>query len=164
MTGPWTPSLALTNMKTQIKVDLSVYPLDCVYAAAYTFSKDAFVKLGKEGSGSLVVGLEAKNEKLRDERKLLGEFHNELLHHALRLKVASVNQVLRERIVLQALVSAQPKTAELPGAAPVLDAELEKEIEKLLKEAENETYKDDPLGIAVPWEKSKHAKKAKRKN
>jgi len=150
-------------MKTQIKIDLRVYPLECVYAAAYTFSRDAFVRLKKARGGSLVAGLEAKNEKLRAERDLLGEFQNELLHHAFRLKVASANQALRERIVLQALVSAQPRAAESSGGAPVLDAELEKEIEKLLKEAENENYKDDPLGIAVPWGKSKNAKQAKRK-
>ena len=151
-------------MKTQITVDLNVYPLECIYAAAYTFAKDAFVKLKKEGKKSLLVELEAKNGKLQAERDLLGEFHNELLHHAFRLKVASANRTLRERIVVQALVSAQPRPPEPSGGAAVLDAELEKEIEKLLKEAENTGYKNDPLGIAVPWEKSKNAKKAKRKN
>lgn len=151
-------------MKTQIKVDLSVYPLACVYAAAYTFSKDAFVKLGKEGKNTLLVDLEAKNGKFKAERDLLGEFGNELLHHAFRLQVASANQALRETIVVQALVSAQPRKAEPASAPAVLDAELEKEIEKLLKEAGSENYKDDSLGIGVPWEKSKNAKKTKRKN
>lgn len=151
-------------MKTQIKVDLSVYPLECVYAAAYTFAKNAFVKLKKEGGNSLSVELEAKNGRLQAERDLRGKFYNELLHHAFRLKVASANQALRERIVAQALVSAQPRPAEPSGGGAVLDAELEKEIEKLLKEAENADYKNDPLGIAVPWEKSKNAKKAKRRN
>ena len=151
-------------MKTQIKVDLSVYPLDSVYAAAYTFSKDAYVKLGKEAKNSLLVELESKNGKFPAERDLLGEFGNELLHHAFRLKVAAANQALREKIVVQALVSAQPRAAEQSGGAAVLDAELEKEIEKLLQEAGNENYKDDSLGIAVPWEKSKNGKKSKRKN
>ena len=150
-------------MKTQIKINLSVYPLECVYAAAYTFAKDAFVKLEKKGKNSLSVELEAKNDRLQAKRDLLGEFHNELLHHAFRLKVASSNQALRERIVAQALVSAQPRPpAEPSGGASVLDAELEKEIEKLLKEAEKSDYKTDPLGIAVPWEKSKNAKNAKK--
>ena len=151
-------------MKTQTKVDLAVYPLECVYAAAYTFSKDAFVKLKKESGRSLVVELEAKNGRFTGERNFLGEFYNELLHHAFRLKVAASNQALRERIVAQALVSAQPRPPEPAGGGAVLDAELEKEIEKLLKEAETADYKNDPLGIAVPWEKSKNAKKAKRKN
>lgn len=151
-------------MKTQIKVDLSVYPLDCVYAASYTFTKDAYVTLGKEGKNTLLVGLEAKDGKFKAERDLLGEFGNELLHHAFRLKMAVANQALREKIVVQALVSAQPRAAQPAGGPAVLDAELEKEIEKLLKEAGNENYKDDSLGIGVPWEKSKNAKKTKRKN
>ncbi len=150
-------------MKIQIKVDLSVYPLDCVYAAAYTFSKDAFVKLGKGKKNSLLVELAAKNGKFPAGRDLPGEFGNELLHHAFRLKLAGANQSLREKIVVQALISAQPRAAEPAGGPAVLDAELEKEIEKLLKEAGNENYKDDSLGIGVPWEKSKNAKKTKRK-
>ncbi|MDA8132201.1 MAG: hypothetical protein M0011_11920 [Elusimicrobia bacterium] len=153
-------------MKIQVKIDLSVYPIECVYAAAYTFSKAAYVKLGKDKGGALSAVLESKNGKFPAGRDLEGEFRNELLHHAFRLKVSAVNQALRERIVVRALLSAQPRPAEPAAAAPVLDAELEKEIEKLLKEAESGDYKTDALGIAIPWEENKNAKarKAKRKN
>jgi hypothetical protein len=101
------------------------------------------------------------------------------------LSVSAANQKIREFIVTKALVSAQPPSL-LPAAqapcpeceaekkglqssqksrnAPV-DAELEKEIEKLLAEIEKSGPDKDPLGVAVPWEEKYGNKggKGKRK-
>lgn len=157
-------------MPMKLNIDTAVYPLEAVYAAAYTFTREAYVEIGSLKKGQLAVTLEPKDGG-RAEKALQGEFRNELLHHAFRLKMAERNQALREKIVVQALVSAQPQPAskkaapQQPGPAPAapaaLDAELEKEIEKLLKEAEGSDYKGDPLGIAVPWEKREKCKKKK---
>ena len=93
---------------------------------------------------------------------LAGEFENELLHHSLRLRVSAANQRIREYVVARALASAEGVQASA-GAAPtggpngsesVLDAELEKEIEKLLAEVEK-SGGGDPLKIEVPREAPK---------
>ncbi|OGS11261.1 MAG: hypothetical protein A2234_11260 [Elusimicrobia bacterium RIFOXYA2_FULL_58_8] len=142
----------------RVEVDTAVYPAEAVYAAANTFAGKAFVRLGIKRKGIFVVELGVKPGV--GAAGLEGEFYNELLHHALRLKVSARHHALRERIVAQALVSAQLPQGVKPAAGKqeAVDAGLEKEIEKLLKEAESGSYKTDPMGIAVPWEK-KHARK-----
>lgn len=144
------------NGKTiKFPVNTGIYPREAVFAAANTFAGKAFVRISGGKKGVLSVELGEKPGLALDTAALKGEFYNELLHHALRLKVSVRNQALREKIVTQALVSAQYVGASKP-AAPVekgADSKLEKEIDKLLKEAEAGGYKGDPLGIAVPWEK-----------
>lgn len=137
-------------------VETGIYPREAVFAAANTFVDKAFVRVSAgRKKGCLSVELRAKPAQELDA-SLEGEFYNDLLHHTLRLKVSTRNQALREKIVTQALVSAQVSGSGVPAIAAgdrTADAKLEKEIEKLLKEAESGDYKKDPLGIAVPWEK-----------
>ena len=147
-------------MKTQIKIDLDIYPAECVNAAVRTSAEAGVVKLKTEGKKNISAGLEVKSGRFPDEEALAGGFYNEILHHVCRMQLASLSQVLRERIVAQALISAQLRPAA-PASAPVLDAELEKDIEKLLKEAESADHKKDPLGIAVPRGNAKKAGKNK---
>lgn len=137
-------------------VDAGIYPLEAVYAAANTFAGRAFVRIAKGKKGFLEVELALK-PGVAGGAVLESEFYNELLHHALRLKVSARHQALREKIVAQALLSAHGPAgkAAAPAADKASDAALEKEIEKLLKEAESGSYKKDPLGIAVPWEKKR---------
>lgn len=142
-----------------LRVDPEVYPLAAVQAAAYALTDRAHVKIEREASGGeLRVLLRAKNGA--EPGPLEGDFFNELLHQSLRLRVSAANQKLREYIVTRALVSAQPpseapcpecESAQAPAEAPPLDAELEKEIEKLLAAVESEGA-GDPLGVVVPWE------------
>jgi His-Xaa-Ser system protein HxsD len=145
-------------------VETRIYPKEAVLAAANVFSGRALVKIGALSQGRLSVVFSPVPGQ-SDGGVSEGEFFNELLHHALRLAVAERNQAIREKIVAQALLSAQQPARKTP-APPAqeqkgIDAKLEKEIEKLLKEAESGGYKSDPLGIAVPWEKKKAGKKAK---
>lgn len=166
--------------ESKITVDLAVYPLKAVQAAAYSLTDRLIVRIVRGGRGAVSVFLKPKSGG--DPETLAGEFHNELLHESLRLQVSQANQKIREYIVTKALVSAQvpsivpsgpasesaPAAQEpcpecetqqvQPAAAPV-DAELEKEIEKLLAEIEKGGGADDPLGVAVPWEE-KHGGKA----
>lgn len=95
----------------RIEVSLKVYPLEAVYAAAYAFIDRAFVHLSEKSAHVVRVELEPKEDAplaAEAARRLAGEFRNELLHHALRLKVSSTNQKIREYIVTRALLSAQP--------------------------------------------------------
>lgn len=149
---------------TCFTVDVALYPLEAIYAACYMFTDRAYIRLDLPSEGKVAVVLEAKagvpEKKLSNLR---GEFHNELLHHALRLKISSSNQKIREYIVTQALLSAQP-TVDVDQAkkaaeqAPVLDEKLEKEIEDLLAQVDKESDGKDPLNIAVPWDEGSNRK------
>jgi len=143
-------------------VETGVYPREAVFAAANTFVGKAFVRVSAGRKGCLSVELRAKPAQGLDS-SLEGEFYNELLHHTLRLKVSTRHQALREKIVTQALLSAQVSggVTGVSAGDKSADAKLEKEIEKLLKEAESGDYKKDPLGIAVPWEKKTGCKSRK---
>jgi len=174
---------ARQSKEIRLEVDTSVYPLEAIQAAAYSMTDRLFVRISRDGKGSASVFLKAKAGG--DPEVFSGEFHNELLHEALRLQVSQANQKIREYIVTKALVSAQvPSVAPSPAeavaaaqdscpeceaqqtqaqpaqAAPPVDAELEKEIEKLLAEIEKGGG-DDPLGVAVPWEEKYGGKSVK---
>lgn len=151
-------------MKSQkmqsLAVSTGVYPLEAVYSACYSFLERAYFRLEEGTKGKVIVRYKAKAAADGKAAVLEDEFLNELLHHALRHKVTQANQKIREYIVTQALVSAQPPTETAPEKVEAmqtkvddkLDADLEKEIEKLLAEAEKQTGAEDPLQIAVPWE------------
>ncbi|MFA6316882.1 MAG: His-Xaa-Ser system protein HxsD [Elusimicrobiota bacterium] len=161
-----------------LKIDTKVYPLEAVQAAAYSLTDRVYARVARKGAEAAVT---LKPKAGGDgAARLEDEFFNELLHQTLRLRVSESNQKIREYIVTKALVSAQvpssmpeePAPADGPDpdcpecqaeakakagqagpAAPPVDEELEKEIEKLLAEIEKSgPASDDPLGVAVPWE------------
>lgn len=148
----------------EAEVDLSVYPLEAVQAAAYTFYDDCYCKISRiKDTEKAVVTIKAKEAGTELSEDV---FFNELLHSTLRFRLSEKNQTIRERVVIQALSAAaggqKEKTSEHGEEADVL---LEQEIEKLLKEAESGSYKTDPLDISVPWEdKNAENKKNKTKN
>jgi His-Xaa-Ser system protein HxsD len=165
----------------KFKLDTKIYPLEAIQAAAYTFTDRAFVRISPDGAASVSIRFKSKTGA-KNLESLSDEFHNELLHEALRHKVSQANQKLREYIVTKALVSAQETQNVLPAApvessappassdssAPLVDAALEKEIEALLTEIEkSESSAGDPLGVSVPWEQKhaaeKNASPAKKK-
>lgn len=156
----------------KFKLDTKIYPVEAIQAAAYTFTDRAFVRISPDGAAAVAIRFKAKTGA-KNLESLSDEFHNELLHEALRHKVSQANQKLREYIVTKALISAQETRNVLPPApveapvpqsssdssAPLVDAALEKEIEALLTEIEKtESSASDPLGVSVPWEQKQQAK------
>ncbi|MBI5210528.1 MAG: His-Xaa-Ser system protein HxsD [Elusimicrobia bacterium] len=96
------------NQAVRVDVPTGVYSLEAVYAACYGFIDRAYVRLDEGPKDAIRVELAPKNgAQGADLRRLEGEFFNELLHHALRLKVAVANQKIREYVVTRALLSAQ---------------------------------------------------------
>lgn len=169
------------------EIDERIYPLEAVQNAVYVFTDRAYVRVEPAGQGRLSVVMTFKPASapaVLDELK--GEFDNELVHQALRLRVSDANRKIREFIVTKALVSAQPVAAaeagaaeagasadgacpdcaaapQAPAGAPApaqIDEALEKEIDRLLAEIESGDGAADPLGVAVPWEE-KFGPKAK---
>ncbi len=161
------------SKESKIVVDLSVYPLEAVQAVAYSLMERLSVRIERGGNKAVSVILKPKSGG--NPEALADEFQGELLHETLRLQVSLANQKIREYIVTKALVSAQVPSVvpeavsdsassaaaescpecqaqQAQAAPPPVDAELEKEIEKLLVEIEKGDGGDDPLGVAVPWE------------
>lgn len=128
-----------------LSLDVGLYPRDVLYAAAYVFIDRAYVLLDRDG-GRYRVHLRGK--QALDEttlRAMAGEFANELLAQALRLRVVRANQRLIEDVASLAIAGAG-------GPPPREDAALVD-----LDEPADDGFLDDPLGIATPWETKKGA-------
>lgn len=138
-------SLDPASATLTLSLDAGLYPRDVLYAAAYVFIDRAYVLLDREG-GRYAVRLRGK--QALDEatlRAMGGEFANELLAQALRLRVVRANQRLIENVASLAIAGAA-------GPPPRQDAAL---ID--LDEPADDGFLDDPLGIATPWETKKGA-------
>jgi len=171
-----------SDTEATFQIDERLYPLEAVQNAIYTYTDRAYVRVEPAGAGKLTVVMTFKPDAAPAARaELKGEFDNELVHQALRLRVSEANQKIREFIVTKALVSAQPAALVASGtpaeacpdcetsappapdtaSAPApIDAALEKEIDRLLAEIESGDGASDPLGVAVPWEEKFAKKKA----
>ena len=120
----------------KFKPNTKIYPLEVVLSTAYLFVDRAYVFLQTKGD-NIEVSLKGKKKiSLKQLEAIKGEFYNELLNCALRLKIAKRNKDIRQYIVQQALFSATSDSIDSVDLPSELDAD----------------YKDDPLGIAIPWE------------
>jgi His-Xaa-Ser system protein HxsD len=123
-----------------------LYPLDAVFAAAFTFIKDCWVLVDRADADRWKVVLTPKTGgRGADELEgWAGGFANELLSCAYRHRLAKENRATVEAVTTQALAGAL--------GPPTLD-----ELEDF--DFSNEAF-EDPLGIAQSWEE-KYAKKPK---
>lgn len=116
-------------------VKQSIYPLDVVLGAAYVFIDKCYVFLDKGDAKHWLVRLRPKVDTTDKQfTAVVGEFENELLNQALRLKISRRTEKIRDAIVHRALYSALTEPSK-----DVLEDDLG-------------DFLDDPLGIAVPWE------------
>lgn len=125
------------------EVDESVYPLEAVYGACYLFVERCFVYLTRPVAGTVGVRLTSREPVTAEALDALaGEFANELLSQALRLRLSQSTARIREYYSAAALRAA--------ASAPSID--------DLLAELESEELGEDPLEIMVPWEEKQAAK------
>lgn len=133
-----------------LSLDTGMYPRDVLYAAAYVFLDRAYVLLDRDGTRFLV---HLRGKGPLDEaalRAMAGEFENELLAQALRLKVVQANQKIIEDITSLAISGAagpDPGNGAATDDAMLID----------MQDPADDGFLDDPLGIATPWEKKKDA-------
>ena len=127
-----------------LTLDESVYPLDAIYGAAYTFIDRCFVLIDRPKPGSYRVMLSPKTGEPTEEslRATAGELANELLSCAFRHRITRENRATIEAVTMQAIAGAM--------GPPTLD-----ELESF--DFSDEAF-EDPLGIAQSWEE-KYAKK-----
>lgn len=119
----------------KVSIDLSVYPLEAVFGACYVFVDRVYIFLEKKAGNKITATFRPKKDSAK-LAGLVGEFMNELLNYALRISLAKENKKIREYLVEQALF----------GAAG------QESISSFSQSEFSHSSKDDPLGIAVPWE------------
>ncbi|MBK9030451.1 MAG: hypothetical protein IPL61_03770 [Myxococcales bacterium] len=123
-----------------------LYPLDAVFAAAFTFIKDCWVVVDRADAERwrVVLTPKAAGATAAELEAWVGGFANELLACAYRHRLAKDNRATVEAVTAAALAGAL--------GPPSLD-----ELEDF--DFSNEAF-EDPLGIAQSWE-DKYGKKAK---
>ena len=130
----------------RLTVREELYPLDAVFAAAFTFIKDCWVVIDRADAAHWVVVLtpKATGADAALLEQWVGGFANELLACAYRHRLAKENRATVEAVTAAALAGAL--------GPPSLE-----ELEDF--DFSNEAF-EDPLGIAQSWE-DKYGKKAK---
>lgn len=106
---------------------------------AYLFLDRAYFTFRNEEAGFLVTCKTKKESESAED--LLGDFANELLNTVLREKLAAENRAIRETIYSGALAHCFREPEEL-SCKPVQNPNLEKDLDQILKEIEDE------LGLA----------------
>jgi His-Xaa-Ser system protein HxsD len=130
----------------RLTVRAELYPLDAVFAAAFTFIKDCWVVIDRAGPEHWAIALTPKAAGADADQLTawVGGFANELLACAYRHRLAHDHRATVEAVTAAALAGAL--------GPPSLD-----ELEDF--DFSNEAF-EDPLGIAMSWE-DKYGKKAK---
>ena len=135
--------VALGRDHASFDVDETVYPLEVIYGGAYLFVDRCFVFLSRPRPQVVNVRLTSRAPATSTELEALaGEFMNEMLSQATRLRLSQATARIREYYTAAALRAA--------ASAPSVD--------DLLAELDAEELGDDPLEISVPWEE-KHGNK-----
>ncbi|MCC6848744.1 MAG: His-Xaa-Ser system protein HxsD [Deltaproteobacteria bacterium] len=135
--------VSLGNDHASFDVDEAVYPLEAIYGSAYLFVDRCFVFLSRPRPQVVTVRLTSRGPATAAELDALaGEFANEMLSQAARLRLAQATARIREYYTAAALRAA--------ASAPSVD--------DLLAELDAEDLGDDPLEISVSWEAKYGAK------
>jgi His-Xaa-Ser system protein HxsD len=124
-----------------VAINPKVFPLPIVYSAAYIMIDKAYVVLDGDPEQQLIVRLRAK-EKEADLEGLGRQLNDELLNYASYMVQTAKNKEIRDAIVQRAFLTQSQAVVERSSG--------------FVKEP---SYKDDPLGIRVPFEKRKKSKK-----
>ncbi len=133
-------------------VDETLYPVNAIYGAAYVFIDRCYVFLDRPVAAQVRVTLTPKKPlSAEDLQAFLGEFANELLSCAWRNHLTRENQAILEAVTVEALSNAM---GPQPGSGPSPD--------DLANFDFSSQPFEDPLGIALSWEKQeKERQKAK---
>ncbi len=138
--------LELDRGSVHVTVDETLYPLEAVYGAAFTFLDRCYVLLDRPAAGKVKVTLASKKGDADEAalRAMAGELGNELLSCAWRAQITRENRAVIEAVTMQALGGAMGPPS----------------LEDLAKFDFTEEPFEDPLGIAMSWE-DKYKKKDK---
>lgn len=138
-------SVDRTAHAVTVTVDESVYPLDAVYGASFTFLDRCYVLIDRASDSRVRITLTPKSGEATDEtlRGFAGELSNELLSCAWRAQIVRENRAVIEAVTLQAISGAM--------GPPTLDELSDFDF--------SEEPFEDPLGIGLSWEEKYKKKK-----
>ncbi|MCX7641275.1 MAG: hypothetical protein N2Z20_01405 [Elusimicrobiales bacterium] len=149
---------------TQItfKYSLEKYPLEILRYTFYTLTSDYWILIKKIEKKHIEVVLTPKNNSKIDRKKLEKRIKEEIDNEIFRYNLMKENQAFRENIIKKAIIHNPPSDDVQEHA---LTPEEQKELEKLIKEAEEEIkkelQKEKENDIHKTWEE-KYGKKNKR--
>lgn len=157
--------LSVNAGERSVELDLpaGVYSPDSVRIAAHVFDRRAEAFLSEEGRTLEVALVSRSGDAGPEELKALGkEFLNELLNQEYRALVGRFNRKITDLVVTQALYSARGGETP-PEKADESSPEFKADVERMLKEAEEEIRrtmppKIPPQGPPVPPEKRRAAR------
>ena len=134
-----------------LSLDVGLYPRDVLYAAAYVFLDRAYVLLDRDAARFLVHLRGKQPLEEATLRAMAGEFENELLAQALRLRVVKANQKVIEDITSLAIFGAAENRGDRREDST--SAAAESSLQEIVDDGMD--FLDDPLAIAKPWEPEK---------
>jgi len=146
MTQSAIETLDPTTSTMTLSLDSNLYPRDVLYAAAYVFIDRAYILLDRVDERFVV---HVRGKQPSDEatlRAMAGEFENELLAQALRLRVVKANQHIIESMTTLAIAGA---------AGGMHDDAAGDGVDSNDPLDDSTEFLDDPLEIAKPWEPKK---------
>ncbi len=129
----------LAESQVSFNVHEDLFVLDAIYGAAYLFVDRCWLFFTRPADKQVGVHLKPKEDA--DEaalEALAGEFANELLNQAIRVRIGESTATIREYTMARAFFT-----------APVQSS-----IDALLAELDAEELEEDDLEISVPWEDS----------
>ncbi len=143
-----------------LTVHKGLYPKDVLFGTAFTFLDRCYVHLDMADADHVRVSLRPKPGVTGlSAQEAAGEFCNEMVNQAVRLRLAKATEQVRTEIVKRAIGQSLPPASPAPARTPPPPPDLPPEVAKILaEEDDNLDFLDDPLGIAVPWEE-KYGKK-----
>ena len=127
----------LAEGQVSFNVHEDLFVLDAIYGAAYLFVDRCWLFFTRPADKQVGVHLKPKDDG--DEstlEALAGEFANELLNQAIRVRIGESTATIREYTMARAFFT-----------APVQSS-----IDALLAELDAEELEEDDLEISVPWE------------
>jgi len=138
----------------KISIKNNEYALEAIRYVSYTFSNNFWVYIRKN-NGYIIVELTPMNNQKIDEKKIKKEFFEKLEEEKKMQKIIDENIKLREFIIKNSFNYQPPKPSE-----GFLTKEEEEELERLIKEVEEELKGENMEGldeIKRTWEE-KHSK------
>jgi His-Xaa-Ser system protein HxsD len=138
----------------KISIKNNEYTLEAIRYVSYTFSNNFWVYIRKN-NGDIIVELTPMNNQKIDEKKIKKEFFEKLEEEKKMQKIIDENIKLREFIIKNSFNYQPPKPSE-----GFLTKEEEEELERLIKEVEEELKGENMEGlddIKKTWEE-KHSK------
>ncbi|MBV7276156.1 His-Xaa-Ser system protein HxsD [Clostridium sp. PL3] len=134
--------------KTIFYINDQIYSLTVVMKTAYMFIDKLYIYFDYEKANVLRVEFTAKQKHDKDYmEKMVGEFYNELLNQALRLKIFEKTKNIRELILGRALYNTCIETEETENLNEELNC-----FDMDEKDLELQYTEEDILNISEPWQ------------